>query len=530
MTDIHGLDQRALDRARRSRDPRFDGRFFIAVTSTGIYCRPVCPSRTCRSANVRYYPTAAAAAEAGYRPCLRCRPEAAPGTPAWLGTSAVVHRALRLIDNGALDESSVESLAARLGVGPRHLHRLFLRFVGASPITVAQTRRLHFAKHLLDETRLSITEIALASGYGSIRRFNTVFRQVYGRSPRELRRRPSDSAAIAALAAAAIAAPAVAAIAAPAAATTATPGAVAKPTRAGITLKLAYRPPYPWAQVAEFLATRALPGVERVDSDSYTRAVALPSGPAIVRVRPVKSEDAIELRVTGAPASALLHLVRIARRVFDLAADPAAIAQVFRSDALLGPLVKQQPGMRVPGAWDPFECVVRAILGQQVTVAAGRTLTSRVVMRAGRPLETPVDGLTHVFPSAADLAAAELSGIGITGARIGALKALSQAVLDGRVDFSAPPVEVTAALASLPGIGEWTAQYVSLRALGEPDIFMAGDLILRRMVGEDGKELAPRAAEARAERWRPWRSYAVMHLWRRAALQAAGRAAARAAA
>ncbi|HVO47951.1 MAG TPA: AlkA N-terminal domain-containing protein [Steroidobacteraceae bacterium] len=514
MTDIHGLDQRALDRARRSRDPRFDGRFFIAVTSTGIYCRPVCPSRTCKSANVRYYPTAAAAAEAGYRPCLRCRPEAAPGTPAWLGTSAVVHRALRLIDNGALDESSVESLAARLGVGSRHLHRLFLRFVGASPVTVAQTRRLHFAKHLLDETRLPVTEIALASGYGSIRRFNTVFRQVYGRSPRELRRRPPGSAATAALAAA----------------RTAAPKAAAKSTRDGIILKLAYRPPYPWAQVAEFLATRALPGVERVDSDSYTRAVALPSGPAIVRVRPVKSEDAIELRVTGAPASALLHLSRIARRVFDLAADPAAIAQVFRSDALLGPLVKQQPGMRVPGAWDPFECVVRAILGQQVTVAAGRTLTSRVVLRAGRPLETPIDGLTHVFPSAADLAAAELSGIGITGARIGALKALSQAVLDGRLDFSAPPAEVAAALASLPGIGEWTAQYVSLRALGEPDIFMGGDLILRRMVGEGGKELAPRAAEARAEPWRPWRSYAVMHLWRLAAMRAAARTASRAAA
>jgi AraC family transcriptional regulator, regulatory protein of adaptative response / DNA-3-methyladenine glycosylase II len=481
---LDGLDRSVLDRARVSRDPRFDGKFFIAVTSTGIYCRPVCPAPSSNDENVRYYATAAAAAEAGFRPCLRCRPEAAPGTPAWLGTSAVVRRALRLIQDGVLDESSVEVLAARLGIGPRHLHRLFVQHVGASPITVAQTRRLHFAKHLLDETALPITEIALAAGFGSLRRFNDTFRKTYGRAPRQLRRQRQRGLA------------------------------------AGggheVALRLAFRPPYDWAQVEAFLATRAVPGVERVDSRGYARTVEWDGGHAVVCVRPRAREHALELRVRGAAPAALFQLSSAARRMFDLAADPAHIARAFRGDPLLGPLVRRRPGLRIPGAWDPFECAVRAVLGQQVSVAAARTLAARLVARAGRAIAGGEDGLTHLFPDATALAAADLDGLGLTGGRIGAIRALACAVADGRLDLAGPGEEVTAALAALPGFGAWTAQYVALRALGEPDAFPSADLVLRRVAGAGGPPLTAGALAARAEEWRPWRGYAVLHLWRAA--------------
>ncbi|HKE96954.1 MAG TPA: AlkA N-terminal domain-containing protein, partial [Povalibacter sp.] len=327
MDQILGLDRAALDRARISRDRRFDGKFFIAVKTTGIYCRPVCPAPSPKQANIRYFSTAAAAAEAGFRPCLRCRPEAAPGTPAWLGTSAVVRRALRLIHDGALDEMSVDALAMKIGIGARHLHRLFTQHVGASPIAVAQTRRLHFAKRLLDETALPITQIALAAGFGSLRRFNDTFRKTYQRAPRELRKLRRGSSAA---------------------------GAADE-----VRLRLAYRPPYDWNHVRDFLATRAIPGVERADADGYARTVATNSGPVCVHVLPLQSLHALELRVRGAAASELFQLSATARRVFDLAADPARIRRTFRTDPLLSTLMKMRPGLRIPGAWDPFECAVR---------------------------------------------------------------------------------------------------------------------------------------------------------------------------
>ncbi len=485
METILGVDRRVLDRARISRDSRFDGKFFIAVTTTRIYCRPVCPVPSAKQCNVRYYATAAAAAEAGYRPCLRCRPEAAPGTPAWLGTSAVVRRALRLIHEGALDEVSVEDLATRVGVGARHLHRLFLRHVGASPLAVAQTRRLHFAKRLLDETDLPVTQIALASGFGSLRRFNDAFHQTYKRSPRELRKRRR--------------------------------GGINGDRGSEVVLRLSFRPPYDWDHVCQFLAARAMPGVERVDECGYVRTVACDDGHATVRVSRLEDEHALELRVEGAPPGALFQISSNARRAFDLSADPAVISSALRSDPLLGPLVKARPGLRIPGAWDPFECAVRAVLGQQVSVAAARTLAARVVARAGTPIETTADGLTHLFPSPGALAAADLGGLGITGARIGALHALARAVMEGRLDFGASVDDVAAALAQLPGFGEWTAQYVALRALGEPDAFPAADLVLRRVAAPNGAPLKERALTERAERWRPWRGYAVFHLWRSAA-------------
>jgi AraC family transcriptional regulator of adaptative response / DNA-3-methyladenine glycosylase II len=479
MPNPTGLAPRALERARISRDPRFDGKFFIAVTSTGIYCRPVCPVASPKKANIRYYPTAASAAEAGFRPCLRCRPEAAPGTPAWLGTSALVRRALRLIHDGALDETSVEDLAHRLGIGPRHLHRLFVQHVGASPITVAQTRRLHFAKHLLDETDLPITQIALAAGFGSVRRFNDTFLRSYKRPPRELRRRRT--------------------------------GADAGP---GVAVRLAYRPPYDWEQVAGFLARRAVPGVERVDASGYARVVSTPDGPAVVRVRPIAGVNALELRVEDAAPASLFPVCATARRAFDLGADPAHVARAFRRDPVLGPLVRRRPGLRIPGAWDPFECAVRAILGQQVSVAAARTLAARLVARLGEPIAREAgDGLSHAFPSPAAVARADLAGLGLTSGRAAALRALAVAVRDGAVDFDLPADEVVRALAALPGLGDWTAQYVALRALGEPDAFPTGDLVLRRRAGRSGRPLSARELTARAEAWRPWRSYAALHLW-----------------
>ena len=484
MNAIFGLDSAALDRARASRDPRFDGKFFIAVTSTRIYCRPVCPVPSPKRANIRYYATAASAAEAGFRPCLRCRPEAAPGTPAWLGTSAVVKRALRLIDEGVLDAASVDELAARVGIGPRHLHRLFVEHVGASPNAVAQTRRLHFAKRLIDETTLPMTDIALAAGFGSLRRFNSAFQGTYKRAPRELRRRRRRG--------------------------------LASGGDDEVILTLAFRPPYDWTQVRDFLATRAVPGVERVDARGYARTLAIAGGHAVVCVRAVEGEDALELRVRGAAPAALFQIADAARRVFDLAADPARIALAFRRDALLAPLVKRRPGLRIPGRWDPFECAVRAVLGQQVSVAAGRTLAARLVARIGQPIAGGEDGLTHLFPSPAAMAVADLDGLGITGARVRALQALAEAVTRGTVDFGAPAEEVAAALVALPGFGPWTAQYVALRALGEPDAFPVGDLVLRRMASPNGALLTPRALEERAERWRPWRGYATLHLWRAA--------------
>jgi AraC family transcriptional regulator of adaptative response / DNA-3-methyladenine glycosylase II len=483
METIAGLDPEALNRARISRDPRFDGKFFIAVTSTGIYCRPICPSRYAKRANVRFFGTPAAAEAAGFRPCLRCRPEAAPGTPAWLGTAAVVRRALRLIDAGALDEDSVAALAARLGIGPRHLLRLFARHVGASPLAVAQTRRLHFAVCLLEQTSLPITQIAMAAGFGSCRRFNDAFRSTYRRAPRELRKATRHGAAA---------------------------GSAEE-----VVLRLAYRPPYDWAHVRDFL-----PGVERVDARGFARTVACDSGHALICVSALPDADALELRVAGAPPAALLQLACVARRVFDLAADPARIGAELARDALVGPLSRRRPGLRIPGSWDPFECAVRAVLGQQVSVAAGRTFAARLVERAGTAIRAGTDGLTHLFPTPAALAVASLEGLGLTRTRTATLHALARAVMERRIDFSAPPEEVTAALAALPGIGPWTAHYVALRALAEPDALPTGDLVLRRMAAADGGMLSARALQERARHWRPWRGYAVMHLWCAAAAAA----------
>jgi AraC family transcriptional regulator, regulatory protein of adaptative response / DNA-3-methyladenine glycosylase II len=478
---VSGLTRDILDRARRSRDARFDGRFFIAVRSTRIYCRPICPSRFSNDSNVRYYATAEQAAQAGYRPCLRCRPEAAPGSPAWTGTSAVVQRALRLIQDGALDHASLGNLANRLGIGVRHLSRLFARHVGVSPATIAQSRRLHFAKRLLDDTPLPITDIAHASGFGSIRRFNDAFQETYRRSPRELRkgkRVASD-----------------------------------KSEGAEITLRLSFRPPYDWDHLYAFLAAGAIQGVEVVTAGCYARAAPTPSGYAVLQIRPVTRAYALEVRIKGAMPAEFPSLLSSVRRMFDLTADPGHIATAMRSDPLLLPLMARRPGLRIPGTWDPFECSVRAIVGQKTSVPARIGVLKRLVERFGKPIEPLMAGIGRLFPTPAALADANLDELGLNRTRREALRELARGVRDNLIRFDAPGEEVSRMLCALPGVGRWTAGYVALRGLGEPDAFPFGDLQLRRLASFGDKPLTALALEARAECWRPFRGYAVFHLW-----------------
>lgn len=483
-----------FEAARQSRDPRFDGRFFVGVLTTGIYCRPVCPVRVPKKENVQLYPSAAAAAAAGFRPCLRCRPESSPGTPAWSGASWKVSRALQLIDRGYLDDASVDELAAELDVGPRQLSRLFQSHLGASPVAVAQTRRLHFAKKLLDETDMPLAEICFAAGFGSLRRFNDVVRSTYGRSPRQLRKRPGK----------------------------------ASQTDSGdnaITLTLRYRPPFDWPAMLRFLAYRAIPGVELVGGEagehSYARTFAIDGEPGHLVATFSAREPSLTLTVRHRETRHLYHIIDRVRSLFDLRADSDAIDQNLSQDRQLGGLIKAYPGQRVPGCWDGFEIGVRAILGQQVSVKAAATLVSRVVARHGAPYATGANasapaGLSHVFPSASTLADANLDGLGITGSRIAAIQALARAVASGELvmDSTVATETFIERACRIKGIGEWTAQYMAMRALNDPNAFPHGDLILRRAAASDGGTLTPKQLLAMAEPWQPWRAYAVLLLWR----------------
>ena len=472
------LDRRICDRARRSRDPRFDGKFFIAVTTTKIYCRPICPARSPKDENIRYYPTAAAAQAAGFRPCLRCRPEASPGTPAWFGTSSVVSRGLRLITDGALDRDGVDALADRLGVTARHLRRLFVQHLGATPIEVALTRRVHFAKKLIDETGLPLAQIAFAAGFGSVRRFNGEMRRAYSRTPTELRKRSRHAGG-----------------------------------NECYRFRIAYRPPYDWQAAIDFLAARATPGVECVTAGRYQRCyqrtIAIDGRHGSIAVAPADEGHALILEVRIADPRALLAIVERVRRMFDIGSDPSLIANELSTDPLLKRALAGHAGIRTPGAWDPFELTVRAILGQQISVKGATTIAGRIAARWGTPIDGP-SPLTHLFPTPEQLADAPLEQCGITTARAATLRALARAVIDKRVCFESE--SASNALLAIPGIGEWTAQYVAMRALNEPDAFPSGDLVLRRMAGD----LSARELDRRAESWRPWRAYAVMLLWQAA--------------
>jgi len=481
MNEVPGLTRAPLHRARVSKDARFDGKFFIAVITTGVYCRPICPAPRCKKSNVRYYATAAAAAGAGYRPCRRCRPEVAPGSPAWLGPSAVVRRALRLIQEGALDEGTVDELALRVGIGSRHLDRLFTEHVGVAPIAVAQTRRLHFAKQLLDETNLPITQVAMTAGFGSVRRFNDAYRATFRSTPRATRqRRRTDPTSM---------------------------------RDEQVSLTLAYRPPYDWDSLAAFLSRRAISGVERVDASGYGRTIRVRHGYARILVAPVKGSHALRLQVSRAEPNDLFEIATTARRVFDLTADPAPIADVLSADPMLAPFLARQPGMRVPGVWGSFECAVRGVLGQRMSVSSARILAQRLVQRFGDRIDAATNGLTHLFPTPQKLANADLNGIGLTAPKIAGLHALARAVLDGTVRLAAQADEVVRALNALPGVANWTAQYVAMRALGEPDAFPCSDLVIRRVSPRARSTLSIEAMRDRAEAWRPWRAYATLHLW-----------------
>jgi AraC family transcriptional regulator, regulatory protein of adaptative response / DNA-3-methyladenine glycosylase II len=477
-------DPQVCEQARLSRDPRFDGLFFTAVTSTRIYCRPVCPAPVPKASNVRYYANAAAAEAAGFRPCLRCRPELAPGNPVWHRGEHVVARALKLIDGGALVEGSLDELALRVGVGARQLRRLFVEHLGAAPLGVHTTRRLLFAKQLLTETALPVTEVALACGFGSLRRFNAAFVHANRMAPRELRRQPRATAA----------------------------------ASNALVLRLGYRPPYDFAGVLDFLRTRALPGVEQVGADSYARVFGPPAAPGWLRLSAwPQGEHALKLELHTLQPAHLLPLVARLRRMFDLDAEPRTIAATLGGGGVLAPLLRKRPGLRLPGGWDGFEIAVRAVLGQQVSVAAARTLATRIVARWGEPLATPaLAGLERLFPAPEQLADADLREVGVTQARAQTIRAIARALLDGHADFRAEQSleEFVARWTALPGIGDWTAHYMAMRALNHPDAFPAADLVLRRAAAGDGPELTTRALTAMAEAWRPWRAYAVMHLWR----------------
>ena len=488
LVDGHpDYDQRICEQARLSRDPRFDGLFFTAVTSTRIYCRPICPAPTPRSDRVIYFGNAAAAETAGFRPCLRCRPELAPGNDAWRrGDTAMAH-ALQLIDGGALAQQSLAELAQRVNLGERQLRRLFVDKLGASPHSVHATRRLLFAKQLLTETVLPITQIALAAGFRSLRRFNAAFQNAYRMAPRELRRKPiagSDGL---------------------------------------LTLRLAFRPPYAFAALLDFLRGRALPGIESVDATSYARAFRLDAAQSANSVGWMRldawpgNEHALRLQLHCPQPLMLLEVVTRLRRMFDLDADPNAIAKALTRDARLRPLLRRHPGLRLPGGWDGFEIAVRAVLGQQVSVAAARTLATRLVQRFGAQLPAPVGpGLDRLFPIPTVLADADLVAIGLTRARAETVRGMARALLDGRVDFRVERTleEFVACWTALPGIGAWTAHYIALRALGHPDAFPADDLILRRVAADIDETLSAKALSTRAQAWRPWRAYAVMQLWR----------------
>jgi AraC family transcriptional regulator of adaptative response / DNA-3-methyladenine glycosylase II len=466
------LDRQTCRRARLARDARFDGRFFVGVRTTGIYCRPVCAARPPRESNVEYFPSAAAATQAGFRACLRCRPKTAPGTPAWSGASATVSRGLRLIAQGALDGDNVDGLASRLGVGARHLRRLFTDHLGAPPISVMQTHRLLAAKLLIDETDLPLTSIAMAAGFGSVRRFNAAFLASYGRSPGALRR------------------------------------LAARPAGARYRFELRYRPPFDWAAIIGFLAPRAIPGVERVAADGYRRAIVVDGHAGWLEVRP-GGGHALRLAVELPDPVRLLRVVSRVRRMFDLDADPMTINGHLARDPALAPLVRRRPGLRVPGCWDWFELGVRAILGQQVTVAGATTLAGRLVQQFGRPLSAGIDGVTHAFPRPGDVSEADVSAIGVPRARAEALRQFARAAASNALNLDMPPSEFVARAMDIPGLGPWTAQYIALRALADPDAFPASDLGLLRATGCP----TPRALEKRSEGWRPWRAYAAMHLW-----------------
>lgn len=468
------LDPNACYQAVLTNDTRFDGLFFVGVSTTGIYCRTVCTARTPGRERCSFYPSAAAAERAGYRPCLRCRPELAPGNARIDAVERLAAVAASRIEDGALTEGRVADLAAELGVSDRHLRRVVEREFGVSPIELAQTQRLLLAKRLLTDTALPVTEIAFASGFASLRRFNALFRERYGLNPTDLRRGHRSSV-----------------------------------LSDRLICEIAYRPPFAWEPLRRFLVSHAAQGVEAEDGARYLRTASLGQHRGWITVEPSGSRHTLQVEVSPSLLPALLPTLARVKHLFDLTAAPEQIA------AHLGPLAADCPGLRIPGAFDGFETAVRAILGQQISVRSATTLAGRLTARFGEPIATPFTPLTHLPPTPERLAAAEVEEIialGIIRARAHTLQTLARAVVDDRIVLK-PGADIETsltALKSLPGIGEWTAQYLAMRVLAWPDAFPHTDLGIAKALGES----RPAQILQRAEPWRPWRAYAAMHLWR----------------
>ena len=490
MTAHGTTNDTTLYRALSARDSRFDGVFFVGVTSTGIYCRPVCPARTPRRANCRFFASPQEAEQARFRPCLRCRPELAPGLAPVDDAQRIAHAVVEHLDDGTADATGdLEALAERFELSSRQLRRIVSTQLGVAPIQLVLTRRLLLAKQLLTETALPVTEVAFASGFASLRRFNDAFRRRYGMPPTRLRRRAGVAADV----------------------DDVTPAST-------LTLRLSYRAPYDWPGVLAFLRARQLAGVEWVTEDAYARTVRLGPHAGWIRVTHVKDGAALALELAQSLTPALPALLRRVRALFDLEARPDVIARHLRKDRVLAPLVAANPGLRVPGAFDGFEMAVRAILGQQITVKAATTIAGRLAGLLGDPIATPHPEITRLSPAPARLARArvdDLAALGIPGARCKSLIALARAHVSGALSLDGgtrPDVDATLArLVELPGIGPWTAHYIAMRALRWPDAFPHGDVAVLGSLGG----VTPVEADEMSRAWQPWRSYAVLHLWNR---------------
>jgi AraC family transcriptional regulator of adaptative response / DNA-3-methyladenine glycosylase II len=474
-------------RAVQAKDARFDGWFFTAVTSTGIYCRPSCPAITPKRANVRFYPTAAAAQLAGFRACKRCRPDATPGSPEWNVRADLVGRAMRLIADGVVDRDGVRGLAERLGYSERHLHRLLSTEVGAGPIALARAQRAQTARILIETTELPFAQVAFGAGFASIRQFNDTVREVFATTPSDLRRKARPA-----------------------------PGPLqpgANGAAGAISVRLAVRQPFDGDALLAFLGPRAVAGIEEVQGDTYRRTLDLPHGTAVISLTPLPDHVRCTLRLRD--LRDLASAVQRARRLLDLDADPAAVAELLGADDFLAPLVAKSPGRRSPGHVDGAELAVRAVLGQQVSVAGARTHAARLVALAGSPLDGPDGTLTRVFPRPAAVAEIDPDRLGMPERRKSTLRTLATGLADGTfsIDPGADRVALERQLTAVPGVGPWTAAYVAMRGLGDPDVFLPTDLGLRRALERLGAPSDPKSAADRATAWRPWRSYALHHLW-----------------
>jgi AraC family transcriptional regulator of adaptative response / DNA-3-methyladenine glycosylase II len=475
------LDNEKCYIAAQSRDARFDGVFFTAVTSTGIYCRPVCPAKTPRKQNCRFFPTAAAAESAGFRPCLRCRPELSPHSQDDKSRD-VVRRALARIQSGELGENRLGELAAEFNLSERQLRRLFVQEFGLPPVAFAQTQKLLFAKKLLQETPLSMIDVAFSAGFGSVRRFNTLFRERYGMAPGDIRRAQSVS-----------------------------------PAAETMALRLAYRPPFAWQQILEFIDAHAITGVEAVIGKAYVRSLQIEKHIGWVKVECAAQDNHLIVTLPTALTPVLMKVLARIKHLFDLDANPQIIAEQFATDARMALLTEKVKGLRVPGAWDGFEVAMRTILGQQISVRGANTLAARLATKFSQSVETPYEEIWLLSPNAKTLAAAlpeDIASVGLTQKRAATLHRLACEVAVGVINLeaSADPFATITALKALPGIGDWTAQYIAMRALHWPDAFPAGDLALRKLAVKD-QMLSENQLLAVSEQWRPWRAYAAMYLW-----------------